>query len=398
MATIAIITPIGDGDERVAAAADGTPTVVHIWREEYLRVDPTKIVDDTAEAGASVACIGPGIDMDAALVVAEAFDRHRPEVCVILVAEPSPTQWQDALRAGVRDVVSPTAERGELAAAIRRAVQTAAARQRTAPPVDDLRSSKTVAVLSPKGGSGKSTMATNLAAGIAKRGTASVAIVDLDLQFGDVAPYLQLLPESSLADVARATESVDATMLKVFLTRHATGLYALCGPESPGEAEEVGYDVALQAVRLLAGEFDRVIVDTPPDLGESTLAAVEAATDLLFVCSTDVSTIRSLRKELDALDRLGLTGQRRHLVLNRADAQVGVRVADIEELLGLRVAVEIPSSRTVPTAINQGVPVIEAYPKTPVARQLEKVVDLFVDDVAAGASTSERRSWRKGRS
>lgn len=400
MATIAVITPSGDGDARVAAAMDGRPAIVRLWREEYLCVDPTKVVDDAADAGATVACIGPGIDMDSALVLAEAFDRHRPDICVILVAEPSATQWQDALRAGVRDVVSPTAERSELVAAMARAVGTAELRRRPADPVPVEPTAKTITVLSPKGGSGKSTIATNLAAGLARRAGASVAIIDLDLQFGDVAPYLQLLPDTSLADVARAPESLDSTMLKVFLTHHSSGLYALCGPESPAEAEEVTNDHATRALRLLSGEFAHVVVDTAPDLGEATLAAVEAATDLVFVCSTDVSTIRSLRKELDALDQLGLTSARRHLVLNRADAQVGVRAADIEDLLGMQVAVEIPSSRIVPTAINQGVPVVEGYARTPVARQLEKVVDLFVDAPSADASPAperDRRSWRKGR-
>lgn len=400
MATIAVVTPSGDGDARVAAAIQGRPAIVRLWREDYLRVDPTKVVDDAADAGASVACIGPGIDMESALELAEAFDRHRPDICVILVAEPSATQWQDALRAGVRDVVSPAAARGELASAMARALETAASRRRPSAAIAEESTAKTITVLSPKGGSGKSTIATNLAAGLARRAGASVAIIDLDLQFGDVAPYLQLLPDSSIADVARTPESLDSTMLKVFLTHHSSGLFALCAPESPAEAEEVTYDHSLQAIRLLSGEFAHVVVDTPPDLGESTLAAVEAATDLVFVCSTDVSTIRSLRKELDALDLLGLTGPRRHLLLNRADAQVGVRLADIEDLLGLPVAVEIPSSRTVPTAVNQGIPVVEGYPRTPVARQLQKVVDLFVDAPSADAPAPdrERRSWRKGRS
>jgi pilus assembly protein CpaE len=152
-------------------------------------------------------------------------------------------------------------------------------------------------------------------------------------------------------------------------------------------------------VQLLSGEFTTVLVDTAGDLGEATLAAIEAATDLLFVCSTDVSTIRSLRKELDALDRLAMTGQRRHLVLNRSDAQVGVRVADVEDVLGLPISVQVPSSKSVPMAVNQGLPVVEAYPRSPVARQLERLVDLFAGGPAPSvprAAKEQRR--RRGRS
>jgi pilus assembly protein CpaE len=402
MPTIAVIAPHRDGEKRVAGAVpDDHASVVRLWRDEYTRIDPSKIVDDVVDAGATIACIGPGLAMDGALSLAETFDRERPEICVILVAEPSATQWQDALRAGVRDVVSPAADQVELASVIARALQTAAGRQRAAVPEarDEQPSSRTVAVLSPKGGSGKTTIATNLGAGLARRPGASVAIVDLDLQFGDVAPYLQLLPEASIVDAARAPEALDATMLKVFLTRHPSGLYALCGPESPADADDVGFDHALQAVQLLSGEFTTVLVDTAGDLGEATLAAIEAATDLLFVCSTDVSAIRSLRKELDALDRLAMTGQRRHLVLNRSDAPVGVRVADVEDVLGLPVAVQVPSSKSVPMAVNQGLPVVEAYPRSPVARQLERLVDLFAGVPAPSVARADREQRRRrGRS
>jgi len=401
MSVVVIVSPDRDAEGRVSAAVrDPATVVIRLWRGEYTRIDPTKIVDDAVDAGAAVVCIGPRLPVDGTLALAEAFDQRNPEICVLLLAEPTDQLWQRALNAGVRGVVEPAAPEDELAAALDAALRTAEGRRRV--PTSDQHdgpSARTIAVLSPKGGSGKSTIATNLGVGIARRPGGNVALVDLDLQFGDVAPYLQLVPEASIADAARAPEALDSTMLKVFLTAHPSGLYALCGPASPAEADDVSFDQAVDTVRLLAAEFEVVIVDTGGDLGDATLAAVEAATDLLFVCSTDVASVRSLRKELDALDRLGTEGRRRHLVLNRADARVGARVADIEDVLGMTACVEIPSARSVPVALNQGVAVVEAYPRSPVARQLTRLVDMFAGNAAAprdhDGDGSGRRRWRR---
>jgi pilus assembly protein CpaE len=392
--TLALLSPEAAFEGRVRAALPGVD-VVRCWREEHLRIDPSKVVEALLESGAGVVCLGPGLPVDALLDVADAVDREHPEVCIVLVAERSTAVVDRALAAGVRDIVEPAGGDDELARALARAAETAARRRAnllgSSEPEE---TSRLITVLSPKGGSGKTTVTTNLAVALATRAPSTVAVVDFDLQFGDVAAALALTPEQGLADVAR-TAAVDATTLKVFLTPHPSGLFALCAPETPAEGDELRYDHAASALRTLAASFPTVVVDTAAGLDEFALAAIEQSTDLLFVCPLDVAAVRSLRKELDALDRLGMTDARRHLVLNRADARVGIEPGDVENVLGMQADVSLPSSRAVPFSMNAGTPIVGTDPRSAVARALQDLARRFTDDTAATTPATARWPWRR---
>jgi pilus assembly protein CpaE len=130
------------------------------------------------------------------------------------------------------------------------------------------------------------------------------------------------------------------------------------------------------------------VVDTAAGLDEHALAAIEQSTDLLFVCPIDVAAVRGLRKELDAIDRLGMTTARRHLALNRADARVGIEPGDVEGVLGMRADASLPSSRAVPFSMNAGTPIVEREPRSPFARSLQELAARFSDGPAPVASTT----------
>ncbi len=237
------------------------------------------------------------------------------------------------------------------------------------------REAKVIVVISPKGGSGKTAVSSNLAAALAQRHPGKVVAVDLDVQFGDMATALSLSPEHTLAQLSRATV-IDATTVKLFLTLYYNGLYVLAGANDPVDADSIGHRHVAEVLPLLAQNFDYVIVDTPAGLDERTLAAIECATDLLLVSSLDVTSIRSLRKELDALDHMGVKAKRQ-MVLNRADSKVGLNPADAEEAIGMKIACSIPSSREIPLSLNLGTPVVISEPKSAVAKQLEQLSQLF---------------------
>jgi pilus assembly protein CpaE len=249
-------------------------------------------------------------------------------------------------------------------------------------------------VLSPKGGAGKTTVSTNLAVGIGKASGKDTVLFDTDLQFGDVANALRLNPTVSFSD-AVSSGLTDATAVKLALTPHHTGVYALCASDLPADSDDITGDDVARAISLLHQEFDFVVVDTDAGLGERTLAAIEQATDLVFLCATDVPSVRSLRKELEALDTLGFTGQNRHFVLNRADAKVGLSPADIQDTISHRIDVFLPSSRTVPMAMNTGIPLLETGTPSPVTKALQELVARFVDlpsePAAPGRGTARRR-------
>ena len=177
-------------------------------------------------------------------------------------------------------------------------------------------------------------MATNLAVGLARTAPHSTVLVDLDVQFGDVASALDLDPEYSLPDAVHGPASQDTMVLKTFLTLHETGLYVICGPRTPADADGIaGQDVS-RLLQMLASEFRYVVVDTAPGLSEHTLAALDQTTDLVLLTSMDVPGVRGLRKELDALTQLDLLTDSRHVVLNFADTRAGLSVADVEATIG----------------------------------------------------------------
>ena len=199
-------------------------------------------------------------------------------------------------------------------------------------------------VLCPKGGAGKTTMATNLALGLARLTPGDVVIVDLDLQFGDVASALGLAPEATFTDATKSLEKLDATTLKANLAAHSSGLFVLCAPLTPIEADDVTVEQIEKVLSLLIESFKYVVIDTASGLDEHTLAALEFATDLLLVSATDVPSIRSTQKEIQALHVIGRPDQRWHFVLNRANAATGLSISAIERAVGISVDVAIPSS------------------------------------------------------
>jgi pilus assembly protein CpaE len=220
-------------------------------------------------------------------------------------------------------------------------------------------------------------VATNLAAQLAAGAPGRVVIVDLDLQFGDVASALGLGPQSTMADAARADGKLDSTALKVFLEPHPSGLYALAGPHFPAEAEDVSSATAGHVIDILAAEFAYVVIDTGAGLDEYALTAAERSDDLVFVCVTDVPSVRGLRKALDAMDLLGMTKARRHLVLNRSDDKVGLSTRDVEATIGLPVDASVPTSRSVQISINQGSPIVASEPRSPAGRALSELAERF---------------------
>ncbi|MGH9188689.1 MAG: AAA family ATPase [Acidimicrobiales bacterium] len=382
MSRTALLTTDAEFERKLRAAApDLAANGLARVKGEFLRMEAAAVADTLAKAGAEVVCIGPGVDVGTMLSLARAFDSDHPEVMVLLVADPSPELSQWAMRAGVRDLLPPDAPPGDLLHAFERARHSGARRHATAtaPPRDDPRApapAKVVTVLSAKGGSGKTMVSSNLAVALAG-GDQEVAIVDLDVHFGDVATVLQLKPAHTLADVAASPPPLDRTVLKIFLVRHASGLYALCAPPTPAAGDELTSETVVQALDLLAEEFGVVVVDTAGGLDELALAAIERSTDLVLLCTPDVVSVKCLRKELDAIDQLGFTGARRHFVLNRSDARTGLEVADIESVVGMTATVSIPGSRAVPTAMNMGSTVLDHEPRSDVARELRRLAEAF---------------------
>jgi pilus assembly protein CpaE len=251
------------------------------------------------------------------------------------------------------------------------------------------RTGKVIVVISPKGGSGKTAVSSNLAVALALRHPGRVAAVDLDVQFGDLGTALSLTPEHTLAQLARASQ-MDTTTVKLFLTPYEHGLYVLAGAHDPVDADSISHAHVSAVLPLLAQNFDYIVVDTPAGLDERTLAAIECATDLLLVSSLDVTSIRSLRKALDSIDQMGVKPARQ-FVLNRADAKVGLDPSDAEEAVGMEISCSIPLSRELPLALNLGTPVVLSEPKSSAAKQFQQLAQQY----APIEADKPKKGWRR---
>ncbi len=353
------------------------------WQDARLVADADGALLDLTSDHPAVVVLGPDLPLDEALYLAGLVDREAPEITVLVAAEPSPELWRRALQSGVRDVISPETPDHEVRRIIDRALQRA---QRVGPPEPGAAgraagAGRVITIIAPKGGAGKTALATNLGVGLAQAKPGSTVLVDFDLQFGDVPTALGLTPSHTIADAARGS-GLDLATLKVFLTRHESGLFVLAAPDSPADGEEVAESRARRVIDLLAGEFEFVIVDTSAGLTEHALGALELSTDLLLVCDMAVASAKAMRKVVDALDHLGMTEATRHLILNRADSDVGIDPSVVETMVGMRVDVELPSTRSMPLSMNQGTALLTAAPRSEASRRLLEVVGRFTEVTA----------------
>jgi pilus assembly protein CpaE len=372
---------LGAADEelvlRVKQATDGD---VHVLPAGRLPADPARLFEQLVDGELpEVLLIGPLAPPPEVFSLAARLDVQCPGISVVLLADPAPQTWQEAMRAGVRDLLPPTADAGEIRAAVERAGSAAAGRRRVLRPVEETAryTGRVITVASPKGGVGKTTVSANLAIGLTAAAPQSTVLVDLDVQFGDVASALGLTPEYALPDVAHGPAAEDTMVLKTFLTQHPSGLYAVCGAESPAAGDTVSAADVSRLLTSLAREFRYVVVDTAPGLSEQTLAALDRATDVVMLSSMDVPGVRGLRKELDVLRELCMIPAGRHVVMNLADPKGGLSVRDVETAIGTGVDVVVPRSAAVPVSTNQGVPIVAGGRKDPAAKELRRLVARF---------------------
>ncbi|MGR6963449.1 AAA family ATPase [Geodermatophilus sp. URMC 61] len=367
-------------DELVLRVKEATDGDVHVLPAGRLPADPARLFEQLVDGELpEVLLIGPLAPPQEVFGLAARLDVQCPGISVVLLADPGPQTWQEAMRAGVRDLLSPTADAAELRAALERAGSAAAGRRRVLRPVEETAryTGRVITVASPKGGVGKTTVASNLAIGLTATAPQSTVLVDLDVQFGDVASALGLVPEYSLPDVAHGPAAEDTMVLKTFLTQHPSGLYAVCGAESPAAGDAVTAADVSRLLTSLAREFRYVVVDTAPGLSEQTLAALDRATDVVMLSSMDVPGVRGLRKELDVLRELCMIPAGRHVVMNLADPKGGLSVRDVELAIGTGVDVVVPRSAAVPVSTNQGVPIVAGGRKDPAAKELRRLVARF---------------------
>ena len=353
-----------------------------------------RTLQETAPDLVVVACEGYS---DRTLYFIESAVKQNPDRPVVVLTTGSPNGFvRRVFEAGADDIVTLPEPPERVAFALEKAV----ARRRGAAVASGIAVAPMICVLGPKGGTGKTLVSTNLSVALAQEGH-KVALVDLDLQFGDIGLALGLRPDKTIYDLARSGGSLDEEKLEAYLVRHSSGVGVLLAPTRPDQASAVTVDFLRDVFTTLRSTSDYVIVDTPPGFTPEVIAAIDASSDVCMVGMLDSLSLKNTKLGLEALELMGYDRNRTSLVLNRADTRVGITQEDVEAIIGRRPEVFIPSDRQIPISVNDGTPITMQDERSEPARAFKKLAELYAveeteqPEPATEAPTRERESAKR---
>jgi pilus assembly protein CpaE len=297
-----------------------------------------------------------------------------PETDIIIMSVQGEQDYlRRAMLAGARDYIVKPFSGGELANSIVRVYSSkkssVVARPEVAP-----RKNKTIIFFSTKGGVGKTVIATNVAVALANQASLKILFVDLDLQFGDGAVFLNTVPKWTIADIAQSGRLKDEE-IKACITVHESGLDFLAAPMRPEHAEMVHIEAVKQIIAYGKKVYDYVIIDTQNRFEDMSLLALDEADEIWLVVSMDLPTIRNSKLCLELMTHLGYFSKVK-IVLNRSGTGVGLEDRDIQETLGMSASFKIPSDgKAVLGALNSGKPFVSEYPQSKASEGIQRVVE-----------------------
>ena len=248
-----------------------------------------------------------------------------------------------------------------------------------------------ITVFSPKGGTGKTAIASNLASALAKQGRKTL-LLDLDLQFGDAAIVMGVEPEKTIYDLVLAPGELDIEKLAGYITKHQCGLDILPAPLRPEDAELVTESKITRLLEVARQTYDAIVVDTSPFFHGPMLATLDRTDELLVLCGLDVPTLKNVRLALQTLELLSFPSRRIRYVLNRANSKVGLNVREVEAALKVTVHAAIPSDRIVPIAVNRGTPAVLSEPGSEFAKALNELAIAVMTPAEKQAKPRKRLS------
>lgn len=322
-----------------------------------------------------------------------AIREHTQAPVVLLATLESASLLDEALDSGVADVLLLPQLPENVVFAIRKAAhgRPGGATRTAAPP-----RGRVVTVFSPKGGTGKTVTATNVAASLAKQHGKRTLLLDLDLQFGDAAIMFGIEPEKTIHDLVTAHGELDSEKLAGYTTRHACGLEILPAPLRPEDAELVTETKIARLLEVARESFDMIVVDTSPFFHGPMLATLDRTDELLLLCALDVPTLKNVRLALQTLDLLTFPHDRTRVVLRKTSTKVGMNPREVEDALERKVDFEVPSDGAVPLSVNRGHPLVLSEPKADFSRAIRDVAKTVSTPVPG--RKPKRRLFALGRS
>lgn len=381
---------------------------------EVLKLDrPTEIVEIAAAEDPDVIIFGLEEVTGAGLKRLAVVHRAQPKIVIVLSDNRRKT-WSAAQMAasGASDFLPPNPSRARLRTKLATALSTAdqlreggvviterVVIQDAPPEVARARPAsaplaRVFTVASASGGSGKTMVASNLATYLAKATAGRVLLIDLDLQFGEIAPSLHLHPQRTIEDLLDDPEELSESLVE-----HTAGFRALCAPQDVLAGEKIGPDQVTSILEVARRDFDYVVVDTPPALNETCLAVFDQSEKIIITANMDVPSLKNMRRYLETIEKLDVSPDKAMLLVNRSDSNIGLDLAGVGQLFPQGFLAVLPVSREIPWATNMGTPLLEAKPKSDISRQLAEGFATLVPP-AAGVEvpwiTTPHAGLRKG--
>lgn len=345
-AQLNVVDEAGFGPEAVTAANQSRPDMVVLSMEEPV-VRPLKSIETLTLNQSNVPI----------LVVSSLGDRD---------------SMRKAMQAGARDYLVKPVRAQDLHRAVAELWE---AEERRRGAVEGAGGAKVamgevIAVFGVKGGIGKTSIAVNLAAAIAAQTKQKVGLLDMDMQLGDVAVLLNVVPQNTLADAAAAADKLDPALLQSLVHADPSGVSVLPAPLQPEQADEISVEQVAKVLNVMAQTYDYVVVDMPPLVSDNVGAILDKATLVLLLTTQEVLALRRTKVLLQMVRSWGYSKDKVKLVVNHAYNVNGVAGADIETALEYPIFWSIPNDTTVSAAVRTGRPFVLASPAAPVSRSV----------------------------
>ncbi|MCX6647640.1 MAG: response regulator [bacterium] len=326
-----------------------------------------------------------------------------PQTGIIIISVQNEGDYmRQAMAAGARDYLVKPFDSDELF----KTIEAVAERERaiwsslpsSSTTVKEAGSGKVFTIFSPKGGVGKSVITSNLAVEVARRTHKRVLIVDLDLQFGDIALLLNVSPKSTIAHVAEmSTGQIDPEALELHISDSPYGVRILAAPLKPEYAEVVTPQIVKEVLSAVKGLYDYIFIDTVPNFGNEVLAAMDVSDEIFLVVAPDFLTLKNITLGLGVMDTLNYPQKHVHLILNRAQSLSAVRIKDIEKGLQRKILIEIPSDgEAVVGSINRGQPLVVSNPGSPVAKAIAELAGMIIGEENGNVNKERDEKAGKG--
>lgn len=305
-----------------------------------------------------------------------------PDTCIVVTgSEVTPAVISRAVSAGARGFILRPFAPDDLAGTIREAhgnLTELRRLQRGGAPAVKQRGS-IIAVYSPKGGVGCTTITTNLAIALSNRSKKPVAVVDLDLQFGDVGVALDLRSANSVIELISHEEEIDEALIEDIFLKHESGVRVLVSPEHLGAAETADPDRIVSSLEALRAHFGFIVCDLWSSLDDLTLGVLRAADHIVLVTTPEVPALKNIRRVLAATPLFG--DERTQILVNRYPGKAGVSLADVEKNLGRKVWASVPSEGVgVTDAINQGISLFDSRARVRASRSYTRIADALLHE------------------